>query len=74
MKNELAQELSGMLIIYMQVTLESDKNGNNREKQVTIARVRCTRKNAEQVFAKFKDLNPPGNFHAEFNFDLEFIH
>jgi hypothetical protein len=73
MKNELAQDLSGMLIIYMQVTLEWDKN-NSRQKQVTIARVRCTRKNAEQEFSKFKDLNPPGNFHAEFNFDSDFVH
>ena len=68
MKNELAQDLSGMLVIYMQISLEM-----GREKQVTIARVQCLRKNAEMEFAKFKDLNT-GNFHAEFNFNSDFIH
>ena len=70
MKNELAQDLSGMLIIYMQISLGMEMG---REKQVTIARVHCTRKNAEMEFAKFKDLNI-GNFHAEFNFNSDFIH
>ena len=51
MKNELVQDLSGLLIIYMQISLGMEMG---REKQVTIARVHCTRKNAEMEFAPAK--------------------
>jgi hypothetical protein len=56
------------------VILEADKNGNYREKQVTVARVHCQRKNAEAEFFKFKESNGGNNFHAKFDFNSDFIH
>ena len=72
--NELAQDLFGVLVICMMVIVEADENGNSRQKQVTVARIHCQRKNADAEFFKFKDLNGGNNFHAAFYFNSDFIH
>jgi hypothetical protein len=72
--NESAQDLFGVLVIRLMVILEADKKGNYREKQVTVARVHCPRKNAEAEFFKFKESNGSKNFHAAFYFESAFIH
>ena len=72
--NESAQDLFGVLVICMMVILKVDENGNSRQKQVTVARIHCQRKNADAEFFKFKDLNGGNNFHAAFYFDSACIY
>lgn len=71
---ESAQDLFGVLVICMMVIIEADENGNSRQKQVTVARIHCQRKNAEAELFKFKDLNGGNNFHAAFYFNSASIH
>ena len=69
---DLAENLFGVLVICIQVTLPADK-GNFREKLVTVARVHCQRKNADIEFSQFKESNTGMRFHAQFNFNSAFV-
>ena len=70
---ELAQDLCGMLVISIQVSVSAD-DITFRGKMVTVARIHCQRSNAEKEFARFAENNREiGRIHARFNFDSDFV-
>ena len=70
---ESAQDLFGVLVISIQVSLSND-DITFRGKMVVVARIHCQRANAEKEFARFAENNQEiGRIHARFNFDSAFV-
>lgn len=70
---ESAQNLFGVLVIAMFIALDGSPDGSQKGKLVTVARIHCQRKNANDEFQKFCELNRGKKFNAEFRFNSDFI-
>jgi hypothetical protein len=69
---DLAENLFGVLVISMQVSLTAN-DITFRGKMVTLARIHCQRKDAGKEFQRFAENNPDTRPHATFNFDSDFV-
>lgn len=69
---ELSQDLFGVLVICMEITVHVCEN-NIDNKLITVARIRCQRKNADVEFQKFTAHNSGKGFRAEFRFNSAYI-
>jgi hypothetical protein len=71
--NELAHDLFGVLVIAMFVALDGNPDGSQKGKLVTVARIHCQRKNANNEFQKICALNKGKKFNAEFRFNSDYV-
>lgn len=70
---ESAQDLFGVLVIRMSVFTSVNADGSHQGKLVTLARIHCQRKNANEKFSEFISLNSGKRLEAEFHFNSDYI-